>query len=107
MTKKIKINGQEYPASATMGAYLLFTEETGRDVTELNVSDVSDLLTWVWCCVVSACRRDGVAFDISLSCFADYVLVEDVLSWVRQVPPSEPSASGSPPSAKKKGKSKA
>lgn len=69
--RKIKINGQEYPARMTMGALLRFKRETGKDVSEVKSSDVADTVILLWCCVVSACKADGVTFTLSLEEFAD------------------------------------
>ena len=68
---KVKINGKEYPARVTMGALLRFKRETGKDVSEVKSSDVADAVILLWCSVVSACKADGVTFDLSLDEFAD------------------------------------
>lgn len=70
---KIEINGKQYPCRITMGAMLRFKRETGKDVSEIGQSDVSDLLTLLWCCVASACAGDGVSFKMSLMDFADRI----------------------------------
>lgn len=69
--KRIKINGNEYPCRVTMGAMLRFKRETGRDVSTMNAEDVSDMIVFIWCCIVSACKADGVQFDMPLMDFAD------------------------------------
>lgn len=71
--KTITINGKEYPCRVTMGAMLRFKRETGKDVSEICQSDVSDLLTLLWCCVASACAGDGVSFKMGLMDFADRI----------------------------------
>ncbi|MBR6981115.1 MAG: hypothetical protein IKH88_14955, partial [Prevotella sp.] len=43
----------------------------GREATTIDATSVTDLVTYLWCCVVSACKRDGIAFDMSLMDFAD------------------------------------
>ncbi len=68
-----------------MGAMLRFKRETGREVTEIDPSSLSDLCTYLWCCVVSACKHDGVEFDMSLMDFADSIAQEEMTAWVDAV----------------------
>lgn len=76
----IVVNGREYPCRVTMGAMLRFRRETGREVTEISGS-LEDLCTYLWCCVCSACRRDGQDFDMSLMDFADALDPETLTAW--------------------------
>lgn len=76
----IVVDGKEYPCRPTMGAMLRFKQETGRDVSEMTGS-VSDLATYMWCCVVSACKREGVEFNMSLMDFADAITEADMNAW--------------------------
>ena len=69
--KTITINGKEYPCRVTMGAMLRFKRETGHDASQLDERDVSDLITFLWCCIASASKADGVEFSLSLLDFAD------------------------------------
>ena len=71
--KRIAIDNKEYPCRVTMGAMLRFKRETGRDVSGMGDGDVADLLTFLWCCVASACAADGVTFALSLEDFADRI----------------------------------
>ena len=71
VNKKIKVNGKEYPCRILMGAMLRFKRQTGRDVSEMSPTDTSDLIIFLWCCVVSSCNADGVEFGLSLEDFAD------------------------------------
>lgn len=54
-----------------MGAMVRFKRSSGKDVSEIGERDVSDLILFMWCCVVSACKADGVAFDMEFEDFAD------------------------------------
>ncbi len=74
--KRISIKGKEYPCRITMGAMLRFRNETGRDVSQLNSTEVADLVTLLWCCVASASKADGVKFGIELMDFADMLTTE-------------------------------
>lgn len=69
--KAVEINGKQYPCRITMGAMLRFKRETGKDVTQMNTSDVAELITLLWCCIVSASKADGVEFGMELMDFAD------------------------------------
>lgn len=104
MNKRIKVNGREYPAAATMGAYLLYEQETGCEATTIDPSDLPSLLAWLWCCVASACRRDGISFDIPLSSFADHLSLEDVSAWLLPDVSATSDAAAPSPTGKKKEK---
>lgn len=90
--KTITINGKEYPCRVTMGAMLRFKRETGKDVSEIGQSDVSDLLTLLWCCVASACAGDGVNFKMNLMDFADRIEPETLTGFYTSIEkePSDP-----------------
>lgn len=71
MARKINVGGRELPCRVTMGAMLRFKRETRRDVSEMSSGDISDLITFMWCCVSSACVADGTEFGLTLEEFAD------------------------------------
>jgi hypothetical protein len=75
---EVNINGQTYPCRLTMGALLLFKQTTGREATTLDGSSLSDLLTLVWCCIVSASRHAGQSFGLTLEEFADGMTPDDI-----------------------------
>lgn len=93
-TVTITINGEAYPCRPTMGALLRFKRETGKEVTEINNDNISDLCTLLWCCVASASSADGKAFDLSLLDFADNVMKEDVLAWASSLEPEADKGGG-------------
>lgn len=76
---KITIAGKAYPTRVSMGAMLRFTRETGKEMSEALT--FSDQITYLWCCVVSACSADGIEFDMDLLTFADHLAAEDVQAW--------------------------
>lgn len=82
---EININGTAYPCSPTMGAMLRFKQETGREITEIDPTSFSDLCTYLWCCVVSAAKREGKPFDLSLMDFADSLTPEDMAEWNKAI----------------------
>jgi hypothetical protein len=67
-----------------MGAMLRFKNETGKEVTEID-GGLSDLCTYLYCCVVSASKREGKSFDMSLMDFADSISPEDMDSWSKTI----------------------
>jgi len=85
-----------------MGAMLRFKEETGKEITDTD-GKFSDLCVYLWCCIVSACKRDGVKFDMSLMDFADSVSPEDIVSWNQAL---KEQISGEPDNGEKKRTSK-
>ena len=64
-----------------MGAMLRFKQETGREITTIDAGSISDLCTYMWCCVASASKREGKQFDMSLMDFADSISPEDMAAW--------------------------
>lgn len=78
---EINVNGTAYPCTPTMGAMLRFRQETGREITEINPGSFTDLCTYLWCCVVSAPKREGRPFDMSLMDFADSITPDDMKEW--------------------------
>ena len=97
---EIIVNGKAYPCSPTAGAMLRFKEQTGREVTEIDSSSFTDLLTYLWCCVVAASKREGIDFGMSLMDFADNLTPEDMADWSQLI--TEPTASSADGSKKKK-----
>lgn len=87
---EITINGVAYPCRPTMGAMLRFKRETGKEVTEIDATSLSDLCAYLYCCVASAASADGIAFDLSFMDFADKLNPEEMNAWVEamQVKPA-------------------
>ena len=90
---EIKIDGKAYPCRQTMGAMLRFKQETGKEVTEIS-GNLSDMCAYLYCCVVSACKKDNVPFDMSLMDFADALSPEDMTAWANAVRASAAPAEG-------------
>ena len=87
---EITVNGTAYPCSPTMGAMLRFKEQTGREITQIDPSSLSDLCTYLWCCVKAGAKREGKEFDLSL--------MDDMAEWnaaiTEAVPTDEADDSG-------------
>lgn len=82
---KIQIDGASFPCRQTMGAMLRFKRETGKEVTELHADSISDMVTFLWCCISSACQHDKIDFNLSLMDFADSISNEDLAEWTSAV----------------------
>ena len=77
--QKLNVGGKEYPCRVTMGAMVRFKHASGKDVSQLNQSDVSELVQFIYCCVQSASKADDVTFDIDFETFSD-LLEPDALA---------------------------
>lgn len=82
---KIEIDGKQYPCRITMGAMLRFKRETGKDASQMDQSDIGDLVTFVWCCIASASKADGVEFGMELMDFADRLDPEALTGFVNEM----------------------
>lgn len=85
MKVEVTVNGVAYPCRPTMGAMLRFKKETGKEVTDIQESSFTDLCTYLYCCVVSACAADKIEFGYSLIDFADALSPEDMAAWTEQL----------------------
>jgi hypothetical protein len=63
-----------------MGAFLRFKRETGREATEMT-NDLTDLLTFLYCCTASASAADGIEFNFTLEEFADLISPDELNQW--------------------------
>ena len=85
MKVEVTVNGVAYPCRPTMGAMLRFKRETGKEVTDIQENSFTDLCTYLYCCVVSACAADKIEFGYSLIDFADALSPEDMAAWTEQL----------------------
>lgn len=76
--KKINIGGKELPCRITLGAMLRYKREKGEDVSELDAKDVEGLAFFLYCCIVSACKADGVDWNESFEDLCDKIDLNDV-----------------------------
>lgn len=86
----IEISGRTYPCYPTMGAALIFKQETGRDLETLSGS--ADFVIYLWACATSACRREGRPFGLSLEEFADSLTPADLTRLASELTPTEAEA---------------
>ena len=89
----ITIANQTYPCRQTMGAFLRYKHETGKEATEIK-GNLTDMLTFIFCCVQSACAADGIDFQYTdgkknypytLQAFADRVSIDDINKWANDM----------------------
>ena len=91
---KITINGRSLPVRVTMGALLRFKRATGKEAHEIN-GDLEDAVTFMHCCVESACRADGIPFEMDVETMADHLSVEDVTNFTKVLLGSSDGGDGS------------
>lgn len=77
----IEVGGKAYPCHLTMGAMLLFKQNTGKDVSQMDSQSLEELLMFMWCCLVSTCRGDHVDFELSFEEFCDLVTPDAMARW--------------------------
>ena len=83
--KKIKVTGVEYPCRVTMGAIVRFKRESGKDIRDIDQSDIDQMLLFVWCCIKSACNADGVKFELPFDVFVDMLEPEDFTEFFGEI----------------------
>lgn len=98
----IKIGDCHYPCYATMGAALRFKDRMGREVNDMRLDSISEMLTYLWCCVKSACNREGMDFDMDLQDFADALSPEEMTEWADSVAATAESSEAEAEDGKKK-----
>lgn len=79
----ITIDDKTYPCRATMGAMMRFKDETGHEVSEIKEGALSEFCTFLWCCVKSASKKEGIEFDMDLMTFADNIDEDTLLAWMQ------------------------
>lgn len=78
---EIIVGGNTYPCYPTLGAMLLFKQETDKEVSEMRAENVSEMIIYLWCCAKSASSRESKDFTLSLQDFADSCDQSDLTAW--------------------------
>lgn len=78
-TLHIEIDGITYPVKVTLGAMLLFKEETGIEADKMN--GLTHSLKWLWCCTKSASSRSENPLKMSCQEFLDCLTPEILEKW--------------------------
>lgn len=77
----VKIDNKEYPCRVTCGAMVRFKRLTGKDVSEINPGDISDMMALMYCSVASACAHDKIPFEMEFLDFADSISPDDLKAY--------------------------
>lgn len=102
MAIKIKVNGRELPAYETLGAAVRFKDETGRDLSKIDITSISDIAVLIWARVAGACSRERIEFDMTFREFADAVDMTSLSEWTQAI--QQEVAGETEPAKKKKAK---
>lgn len=81
---KITINGSALPVRVTMGALLRFKRATGKEAAQIK-DDMEDILTFMHCCLASACQADGIPFTMDVQEMADHLEPADVTAFAQSI----------------------
>lgn len=99
---KIKVKGKELPCRITLLAMLKFKQLTGRDWGVLDGNGVTDLITFLWCCVWAACSTDGVEFTEDMEQFAGHLDGGVFARWMKYLSDNNKQEEGEGPDDGKK-----
>lgn len=108
MAKTLTLNhitykGRDIPCRQTMGAMLRFKEATGREASEMDETSMTDIMTFLFCCVQSACNADKIEFSDTLMDFADNIEPAKLTEWFNeQAKETAARVPSGPPASKKK-----
>ena len=84
--KTVILNNKSYPVAVTMGALLEYQELTGSNLDQIGAADYKQLITYFYCVVKSACRRDKVEFPFEdVQSFADAMDVQEFTEWSKSL----------------------
>lgn len=84
----ITIDGKDYPCRMTLGAMVRFERLTGKDVSKMDTSSISEMATLLYCGVKSACNVDGMEFGLSLDDFCDNLSTDEIAKWAETMKPA-------------------
>lgn len=82
----INIKGKRYPCYPTAGAMLRYRRIKGKEAADIDLYDLDNVGTYLFCCCKSACVRDSVEFPFHdeqhmMDCFLD----KDIEAWGKSV----------------------
>ena len=81
MTPSITIDNVAYPAKPSMGAMLMFKDQTGKEAHEINAESPTEMVIWLYCCTKAECQRQKVTFDFGLQDFANALDLDALTAW--------------------------
>lgn len=82
---RITINGNEYPCYQTMGAMRRFRRLTGREITEVQVTEASAMADYMYCCCAAASAAEHIEFNYSIDDFADLITLDVMKAWSQSI----------------------
>ena len=92
---EINIGKKKLPCRITLRAMLKFKQVTGRDWGALEGNGVTDLITFLWCCVWATCATDGVEFTEDLDDFTGHLDSNIFAEWMKYLGESNNDTSNS------------
>ena len=93
----INVGGKDYPCRLTMGAMLLFKRNMGKDVSQMDEQNLEELLMLMWCCIVCACKAEGVEFGMDFETFTCNITPQDMTAWNEAISRENEKKSGRQP----------
>lgn len=73
--------GESFPVEISLGAMLIFKEETGREATEADMGSLSDLIKLLWAGAAAASETAGIAMNYTPQHFANRLTPEELKKW--------------------------
>ncbi len=73
--------GESFPVEISLGAMLIFKEETGREATEADMGSLSDLIKLLWAGAAAASETVGIAMNYTPQQFANRLTPEELKKW--------------------------
>lgn len=70
-----------FPRQISLGAMLIFKEETGREATEADMGSLSDLIKLLWAGAAAASETAGIAMNYTPQQFANRLTPEELKKW--------------------------
>lgn len=92
----INVKGVSYSCEPTLGGMIRFKKTTGKEVTDLDPTNLEELAVYLWACAASNAVAEGKEFDYDAQSFADHIPVATMNQWVQSImAPAEEPAKGS------------
>lgn len=73
--------GESFPVEISLGAMLIYKEETGREATEADMGSLSDLIKLLWAGAAAASEPAGIAMNYTPQQFANRLTPEELKKW--------------------------
>lgn len=73
--------GESFPVEISLGAMLIFKEETGREATEADMGSLSDLIKLLCAGAAAASETAGIAMNYTPQQFANRLTPEELKKW--------------------------